>query len=1444
MLPFSAPTVQWFTRVHGAPTAVQARAWPLLASASPSHALLVAPTGSGKTLAAFLAAIDRVANRAVDAPGVRVLYVSPLKALVHDIEKNLRAPLAGIQAEAAAMGHPLRPVNVDMRTGDTSQGDRRRFARAPAEILVTTPESLYLILGSAARASLRSVETVIIDEVHAIADTKRGVHLAMSLERLEELVDRPFQRVGLSATVRPVEEVASFLTGGRPVEIIDTHAPPRLRLAVEAYLADAPEPAESAANPAGFALDRGAGWPATHSRILELVRAARSTIVFVNSRRLCERIAQRLNELAGEDLARAHHGSVAREQRLVIEDGLKSGRLRAIVATGTLELGIDMGAVDQVLLVESPGSVARGLQRVGRAGHHVGGTSIATIFPRYRADLLETAVVARAMREGDLEAIQPPTNCLDVLAQQVVAIVADGERTVDDLYALSRKAWPMRALPRQAFERTVDMLAGRYVSGPLADLAPRVVWDRTRNVISARKGSATVGRLNAGTIPDRGMYGVFLGKGGPRVGELDEEMVFESARGDTFLLGASTWKIEEITRDQVLVSPAPGEPGRMPFWRSEWEGRPIELGRKVGALARELTGAGPEAAMARLEAEHAFTPAAARQLWGILQEQLAATGTLPTDLAITVERYPDESGDTRVCVLTPFGAKVHAPWAVAIEALLGRKTGAPVKTEHGEDGITLRLAAGDQSSARELLLPDPDEIEDLLLERLADSAVFSARFRENAARALLLPRQRPGKRTPLWQQRIRSQNLLATVRAWPDFPILVETWRECLHDLFDLTGLADVLRAIAAGTIRVDEVETKSPSPFARSMSYRWLTTWLYELDGPAAERKAQVLSLDRTMLDSLIGRPSWSELLDAETLLSVEAELQATAPGWQARDADTLHDLLRRVGDLTAGEASLRFDGTPEELAGGFATLETSGRARVVRVGGEARWTAREDDVLYAPGLGVDIRDVSAAVEPIADPFTHLVRRFGRTHGPFRTEAIAARWGLPAGLVLPVLNKLREDAVLTRAPFRAGGPDEWCDAEVLKRLKRRALERARGDAAALPAAAFARFLPVWQGVGRGGASGGAAGQVEPRQRLLEALDRLEGCPVPFGELEQRILPARVPGYRPALLDELGATGEIAWAGFRPLGDTDGRIALYRRDRLALWREPPPPAEGITPLAARVELLLAGRGASFLMELQGALPGVPREDVVEALWELVWAGRVTNDTFTPLRARAGASRRGAGLVTGGRWGLLARLVEGLGDTTSRALTRAEGLLRRYGVLPLRAAMVEELPGAGAAIYPALRAMEEAGRARRGLFVDGVGGVQFAVPGAVEALRNGPRGETVVLAATEPANPYGALIDWPLTGARRVAGARVVLHDGELAVFIERGGRSALLMPLDPTHLVAALGALRSDAIRSRDRDLRVERIDGAPALTSPAATLFLQAGFQKELGGRGLVVPP
>ncbi|MEZ4267465.1 MAG: DEAD/DEAH box helicase [Myxococcota bacterium] len=1480
---FGHATRTWFDATFDEPTPVQKRGWERIAAGD--HVLLIAPTGSGKTLAAFLWAIDALSALPEDAPaGVRVLYVSPLKALVYDIERNLRAPLAGIERAALQSHTPLRPPRVGVRTGDTSAKERRDLVKHPPEILVTTPESLYLLLGSAARETLRTVTTVIVDEIHALAPTKRGAHLALSLERLALLTDAEPQRIGLSATVRPPELVARFLGGDRHVAIVDASARPAMDLCIEVPVPDMTRPADGVEPPDAPTTPRGGPisdaerrtsvWPAIQPRLLALIRAHRTTIVFVNSRGLCERLAQRLNELAGEDLVGAHHGSVSHHQRRAVEEALKAGTIRAIVATSSLELGIDMGAVDLVLLVESPGAVSSGLQRIGRAGHGVGQISKGRIFPKHRGDLLEATVVAGRMVEGRIEALRLPRSPLDVLSQHIVAMTAVQDLRVVEVEAMVRRSANFRDLSHDLLAGVLDMLAGRYPSTDFADLRPRIVWDRDTGTLSARKGSKALAATSGGTIPDRGLFGVHLGPEGPRVGELDEEMVHESLPGQSFMLGASTWRIEEITRDRVIVSPAPGEPGRLPFWHGEGPGRPVELGRALGAFTRELGAMETPAAAAWLESDWGLDHLAARNLSRYLEEQRDATGTLPTDRAITVERFRDELGDLRVCILSPFGARVHAPWALALEARLSVASGFEVQTMWTDDGIVLRFVETDDSLGAggpdlDTLLPDPDQVEPLVVEQLGNSSLFAAQFRENAARALLLPRRHPGSRTPLWAQRLKAQRLLAVARGFPAFPIVLETYRACLQDIMDLPALVELLLAIRRREVRVDVVDTVSASPFARSLVFAFVASTLYEGDAPLAERRAHALTLDRHMLRELLGHEELRELLDASVLDALESELQLLADGFRARHADGLHDVLRRLGDLDEAELCARCDGAPPGSAPDaddpdatarvwLHELLTARRVLPLRIGAEARFIAIEDVGLYRDALGCQPpRGVPLAfLDPVDGALPALFQRYARTHGPFVSRDLARRYALRPPQVEAVLAGLEAAGQLVRGELRPGGTEpEWCDPEVLRRARQRTLARLRREVAPVDAAVLARFLPAWHGIGDGSRGG--------PERLLAAIGQLEGLPVSFRDLEELMLPARVGDFQPRMLDELGALGQLLWVGQGALGPKDGRVALYRRERVALLLDAPAPWEPPTPLHAALMAHLEARGACFFHELHLACVraggDVREKEVLEALWDLVWAGLLTNDTFQPLRAlggRASASTKRPGpqraALAGGRWSLVSEQLGTPPSATERVHAKAVALLERHGVLTREVATSEPLTGGFSGIYKVLRAMEESGRIRRGYFVEGLGGAQFAWPGAVDRLRSArlahdarTEAETaIVLAATDPACPFGVTLPWPDTAAdggrpRRAPGARVVVVAGEPVAFAERAFKSLTTFNAltAPGRIALLVDAVRPLARHRRGRALRVETIDGQPARQSPLADSLRAAGFTGDHKG-------
>ena len=1467
LAPFAEPTRAWFTETFAEPTRAQALGWQAISRGH--HTLIHAPTGSGKTLAAFLWCLDRLmAEPHQSTRRVRVLYVSPLKALAYDVERNLRAPLAGIRRTAERLGVEVPDVSVGSRTGDTPADARRQLTKTPPDILVTTPESLYLILTSQAREMLRGVEHVIVDEVHAIAATKRGSHLALSLERLSHLTGGDPQRIGLSATQRPLESIGAFLGGtGRNVEIVDAGTRKELDLEVivpvedMARMGDTIDTDEAPGGPAAGPEARHSIWPSIHPKLLELIRAHRSTLVFVNSRRLAERLATRLNELAGEELVRAHHGSIAREQRLQIEEDLKQGRLPALVATSSLELGIDMGAIDLVVQIEAPPSVASGMQRIGRAGHQVGEPSVGKIFPKYRGDLVEAAVVVERMKAAQIEETKIPRNPLDVLAQQLVAICVHDRWTVDELHALVTRADPFRDLSREQLVGVLEMLSGRYPSDEFADLKPRVVWDRQTDVVTSRNDARVVAITSGGTIPDRGLYGVFLPgddskRGGRRVGELDEEMVYESRVGETFLLGASTWRIEEIRPDRVIVTPAPGEPGKMPFWHGDAIGRPIELGRAIGAFLRELEPMAPTAATKRLKESHALDDLAAGNLVGYLAEQRMATGSLPTDRTIVIERFRDELGDWRVVVLTPFGGRVHAPWSMAIESRLREHHGLDVQSIWSDDGIAVRLPEGveqDGATLEGALLLDPDEIEDLLMRELGGSALFAARFRENAARALLLPRRRPGQRTPLWMQRQRSADLLAVASQYGSFPIVLETYREVLRDVFDMPALREVLAAIRDRHIRVVSVETPSASPFASSLLFDYVGSFMYEGDAPLGERRAQALALDRELLAELLGSEELRELIDPEAVADLELELQALAPGRHAKTLDGVADLLRRIGDLRADEVAARVSGL--DAATALDELEGARRAIRIRIAGEERWITVEDAGRFRDAVGASPPQGVAEtfLEPGDRPLDLLLARWARTHAPFTADAPAERWGLARAVVEAHLRSMAADGALLAGAFRPGGAShEFTDPDVLRQLRRRSLARLRREVEPVDQQVLARFLPTWQGVD---STAGGLG------RLVEVIGQLEGVPVPASVLERDLLPARVAGYTPRLLDELGAAGEIVWIGRGSLGRDDGRIALFRRDHVDLLaRAGASDDRPSEPIHEAIRLHLQRRGASFFPQLRSAIDARNDEELIDAMWDLVWAGEVTNDTFAPLRAlslprsRSRAKPRPGRLLAlgppraAGRWSLVADLVGEERNPTERGHALATALLDRHGVVTREAVAAEGIAGGYASVYPILRAMEESGRARRGYFVAGLGAAQFALPGAVDRLRAVREDEPVVrvLAATDPAQPYGAALAWPRSAdderlpLQRAAGAYVVIVDGAAALYLERGGRGLLRLPVATDSEVArrAVEALAAAVGPTGPmRELRLERVDRVPVAESALGDALRDAGFRPSYRG-------
>jgi ATP-dependent Lhr-like helicase len=1429
---FAPATRDWFQAAFAEPTQVQERGWREVAAGR--HVLMAAPTGSGKTLAAFLWCLDRLMSEATPPDGerCRVLYVSPLKALAHDVDRNLRSPLVGIRHQMKSLGVTAPDITAAIRTGDTPSEARRSMERHPPDILITTPESLYLILTSAARRILASVRWLIVDEIHSVAATKRGSHLALSLERLCALTKVEPQRIGLSATQRPLEEVARFLGGtSREVSIVDAGRLKTMDVRVEVPVEDMSR--MSTQDEDGTTTN--SIWPAIYPRLLDQIRAHRSTIVFVNSRRLAERLAARINELAGEDLVRAHHGSIAREQRILIEDQLKAGTVRGLVATSTLELGIDMGAVDLVLQVEAPPSVAAGIQRVGRAGHSVGEISRGVVIPKFRGDLLESAAVVEGMLEGRIESTVVPRKPLDVLAQQVVAMCAMEEWRVDELASVVRRAYPYSDLGPRSLEAVLDMLSGRYPSDEFAELRPRIVWDRVAGTLRGRAGAQRLAVTNPGTIPDRGLYTVNLLSDGRRVGELDEEMVYESRVGETFVLGASTWRIAEITPSQVLVTPAPGEPGKIAFWKADAPSRPVELGAALGKMVRELRAADPADAAKRLRERAGFDDLAIKNLLAYLDDQAAATGAVPDDRTVVVERFRDEVGDWRVCLHTPFGGRVHAPLALALEARLQERLGVDARALWTDDGIALHLPDVETPPGLDELLLDPEEVTALVALQLPASALFAARFRENAARSLLLPRRRPGQRTPLWQQRMRSAALLQVAGQYPDFPILAETWREVMSDHFDMPALTSLLAAIRSREVRVVAVDTERASPFASSLLFSYVAEFMYEGDSPLAERRAQALTLDRELLAELLGSEDLRELLDPQAIAAVELELQGLLPERFPRDMDEAHDLLVRLGDLSDSECEAR--GITDDWV---HTLERERRAVRVRIAGEARWIAAEDAGRFREALGMSLPVglPEAFLEPGAEPLASLIRRWARTHVPFVAEDIATRWGLPVSDIDAALGLLAARGDVIAGEFRrAAQGREHCHPDVLRMLRRRSLAALRREVESVEPVVVARFLPAWHGIGA------RAGGVD---RLMEVVFQLQGAALPASVIERDVIAGRISSYSPRLLDELVSMGEVVWVGRGSLGTSDGKVALYMRgDAHRLVPEPLEPPG--TELHSRLRAHLQARGASFFRDIYNACGGGDEEEMLDALWDLVWAGEVTNDTFAPLRLLGPAARRparGPRLPrltqprASGRWSLVADMV-GTGATpTERMHAEAGVLLQRHGVLTREAVVGEGWPGGFAGLYPVLRAMEESGRIRRGYFVEGLGGSQFALPGAVDRLRSlrETGGGVIALAATDPANAYGAVLPWPQSDGRmaRAAGAYCVLDGGELVLYLERGGRSLLTNgTVRPEHL-RALVEIATAAGR-----VELQRVDGAGVLGSPLTAMLREAGFTST--HRGLV---
>ena len=1819
---FSTPVRDWFRATFSAPTAAQEGAWESIRNGN--NTLIIAPTGSGKTLAAFLWALDALhrEHEAGTAGGTRILYISPLKALGADVERNLRAPLTGITRLSG--NNATEPtISVGVRSGDTPARERRQLISNPPDILITTPESLYLMLTSAARNTLAGVTTVIVDEIHNLAATKRGAHLAVSLERLDALLEQPAQRIGLSATVENPEAVARFLGGIQPVTIMSRPVAKEWDLRLSVPVPDmaalggandygqglyapsevpggggsasvgspqgAVQPAPSAVNTpanAPYTLEDAIGvfpgqeteletrqetsqeteqadparqgdnaapkntltipeevlregapregapqekalrdtadserpetsiWPRVQERIVDHIENNRSTIVFVNSRGLAEKLTAALNDIhlrrvlakQGIDpedyaagicdisevppLARAHHGSVSKEQRTLIEEALKGGTLRCVVATSSLELGIDMGHVDLVIQVAAPPSVASALQRVGRAGHRVGEISRGFFYPKHRGDLLGATVTLAGMRSGTLEPLTIPTNPLDVLAQQTVAACALGPISVDSWYEALRRSAPYAELPRALFDSVLEMLAGRYPSDEFAELRPRIIWDRTpteeapSGSIEGRPGAQRLAVTSGGTIPDRGLFPVYLVSGdeerGPkRVGELDEEMVYESRAGEVITLGASSWRIEEITHDAVRVSPAPGQPARLPFWHGDRMGRPYALGVQTGAFTRALSSLdATDSAAARQQLEQlGLDTWAVDNLLAYLREQRESTGAVPSDARMIVERHRDELGDWRVVLHSPLGYGVHAPWALAVRARIEERYGVDASVMASDDGLILRLPAmEDVPPGADLFLFDPDELEAIVTERVGDSALFASRFRENAARALLLPRRDPGKRTPLWQQRQRAAQLLDVARKYPDFPVLLETARECLQDVYDVPALVQVHRSLQSRAVSMLEVETNDPSPFARTLLFEYVAEHLYDGDAPAAERRAAALSLDPALLAELLGSSGLRDLLDPAVLVQTQQRLQRTGERYRACGVEGVADLLRQLGPLSARELSLRlradnlraesaahgsqyFDESEdaenygEESGAHASTTEARALAEeLVRsrrafsfmgaADGSAEpqlyYAAVEDAARLRDGLGIMPAAAlpTALLEPVAEPLEDLVSRYARTHIPFTAQQAAEHFSrltpVGVGVLTPVLQRLQQQRRLSSGEFlpevlRASGAAgvEWVDAQVLRTIRARSLAALREEIEPVSAQVYGVFLPSWQNVrslsvrvaqtlpeasaygafmpspraatvvgervapldtatfnpatpnpmAENGAENGTThasqDSASATEDLLTAIDQLAGVRVPASALETLILPARVPGYQPHMLDELMASGRVFFTGAGQLGSgsaqkSDGWIRLHlsesssltlgedypeqlvRAENPELWEALQTPGtleHAIYEALAHGGLFVPALRERVAQLMSAAAPSgqvVTFPDAAEvsaALWRLVWAGAVTNDSFAPVRAMlAGVrsahptpaaparlsrvGRRGAGRIAAARASMGNGMAGGYGadsygsssysapvagrglrslrgnslrgglhatapavapqdsgrfsrvdtllqepvEATVAALARADLLLDRYGVLTRGCLQVEDSAGGFSQLYRIYSAAEDRALVRRGYFIEGLGAAQFAAPATVDLLRStadslsiptGPQsfGATqsfgasaytpqrtdteqvygtftvTLLAATDPANPYGAALSWPAIpsfaseGAgvvkhrpARKAGACVVLVDGAPVLYVERGAKTLLAFTTDPVLLEAAAPALARLVSAGGAEKISVEKVNDVELL--------------------------
>lgn len=1542
---FSQATRDWFTSAFQHPTLVQSQTWAV--TAANQHALVIAPTGSGKTLAAFLYALDRLFREGEEkhtAPPsdkeknvTRILYISPIKALGTDVQRNLQIPLQGISEARKKRASTEVTIRVGIRTGDTPPQERAKLSRHPPDILITTPESLYLMLTSRARESLRGVETVIVDEVHAVAGTKRGAHLALSLERLDALLAKSAQRIGLSATVRSVTEVAAFLGGDRPVTVVNPPATrhPDIHIVAPAANLDDVLADNSASGDAIHKGREGSVWPRIESGILDQILSHRSTIVFTNSRGLAEKLTARLNELylsrrqafpepqgepvhydsstgstgnraqdTGEYIARSHHGSVSKEQRAVTEHALKSGELRCVVATSSLELGIDMGAVDLVIQVATPLSVASGLQRIGRASHQVGGVSKGLFYPRTRRDLVDSAVIVECMYAGQLETLTPPRNPLDILAQQTVATVSMDPINVDDWYALVRRASPWKDLPRSAFDATLDMLAGRYPSADFAVFRPRIIWNRETGLLTARPGAQLLAVTSGGTIPDRGMFSVLLPEGDEqagsrRVGELDEEMVYESRVNDIITLGASSWRIQQITRDQVIVVPAPGRSARLPFWRGEGVGRPAELGERIGDFIHTMSGDNAELRLSpRLRDDNVLS-----NIKGLIDDQKNATGVLPWSRHLVLERCRDEMGDWRVILHSPYGRRVHAPWALAIAGRLHAQWGADASIVASDDGIVARIPDSDgKLPDAAIFLFEPEKLLRIVREAVSSTALFAARFRECAARALLMPGRTPGRRSPLWQQRLRASQLLEIAAGYPDFPIILETARECLQDVYDLDALEQVIRRLNTGEIQISEVTTPAPSPFATDLLFGYVAEFMYATDAPLAERRASVLALDSELLGNLLGQDDPLELLDPEIIRQVEDELQRRATGRKAQGMEGVYDLLRELGPMTVEELAVRHEGTIADVRSWLDNLSADKRIFPVIIAGTEQIACMDDAARLRDALGVRLPETlsSAWLHPVNTPLRDLFIRFSRTHTLFTRTQIAQTFGLGVAVADDFLRQLRDESVLIQ--LRAGTASiaddarasTWVNEDVFHRLRIRSLHAAREATRPVPATSYVRLLLERQGLissadgspARLPASSG--GMLEGSDGVTRVIEQLAGVGLSTSLWESQIFPARVRDYSPDMLDELLATGEVIWSGQKKLGDDDGQVVLHLRDYLAETLSPPSgDSETLSDLQRAILDVLSGGGAWFAPQLSAMIQArtqssghdewITPATLHEALWGLVWQGYITTDIWAPLRglsrtvsASRQPSRRSPRMRRGrptyasprptsvavpvsytppaltGRWSLLPG--ERLNDT-ERMLAGTENMLDRYGVIGRQAVITENVPGGFPALQTLCRSMEDSGRILRGRFVEGMGGAQFAERHTIDRLRDLTSSNTenqaftpVALSANDPANPWGTLLPWPthpssLVPARR-NGAFVVISAGQLRLYLAQGGKKMMVWSENEEIPSPEIFSALAGALRREPRlRFTLTEVNDKPVRQTTLFTLLREVGFSSSPQG-------